>query len=560
MELKDYITPLRRWWWLILASTLVATVASVIATSQQPPIYRSHTTLMVGQAINNPNPSGSDFYLMQQLATTYADIVQREHIRKSVMESLGLSGLPEYTTRVVPNTQLLEITVVDTSPERGQAVANELARQLIMQTPTASGPDQQQREAFVNEQLAQLEESIKSTQAEIQTKQDELSNMFSARQIADAQAQIAGLQGKLNSLQANYASLLSNTGRGAINSLTVIEQAELPVTPVGPNKLLTILLAAVIGFTLAAGAAYLLEYLDDTLKVADDTQKALGLTLLGAIPLIEDLSGGDLIFTHDSKSPAVESYRVLRTNLQFASVDRPVKRLLVTSPGPAEGKTISASNLAAALAQAGNRVVLVDGDLHRPRLHRVFKLVNNAGLTTALLEAHPDPVGLLQDTSIPGLQVLTSGPLPPNPAELLGTARMRELLAVLDEHADTIVIDSPPVTMLSDAAIISTLADGVLLVLMSGQTRREVAKRAVEALRQVNAHVLGVLMNRITPRSGGYYYYKTYYYYKSGYYTGGGDDDKGGSGTRTSRLRRKRRSPSPKPAPAPTQAASSQER
>ena len=154
--------------------------------------------------------------------------------------------------------------------------------------------------------------------------------------------------------------------------------------------------------------------------------------------------------------------------------------------------------------------------------------------------------------------MLTSGPLPPNPAELLGTARMRELLAVLDEHADTIVIDSPPVTMLSDAAIISTLADGVLLVLMSGLTRREVAKRAVEGLRQVNAHVLGILMNRITPRSGGYYYYKTYYYYKSGYYTGGGDDDQGGSGTRTGVARRFRRATEPKSAPAsvPAQAAS----
>ncbi len=564
MELKDYLTPMRRWWWLALASTLVAAVASIIATSQQPPIYNSHVTLMVGQALSNPNPDSTDLYLMGQLATTYADIAQREQIRKGAMEALGLSGLPVYTTRVVPNTQLLEISVVDTDPERCQAVANELARQLIMLTPTSSAADSQKREAFVSDQLAQLEEAITRTQVEIQSKQDELAKMFSARQIADAKVQIDALQNKLYSMQANYAALLSNTGKGAINSLSVIEPADLPVVPIGPNKRLTILLAALIGFGLAAGAAYLLEYLDDTLKVADDTQEALGLTVLGAVPLIENLSGGDLIFTGDSKVPAVESYRVLRTNLQFVSVDKPVKRILITSPGPGEGKTISASNLAAALAQAGNRVILIDGDLHRPRLHRVFGLVNSTGLTTALLEPHPEPVSLLQDTFVPRLQVLSSGPLPPNPAEILGTARMRELLAVLDGHADTILIDSPPVNMLSDGAIIAALADGVLLVLMSGETRREAARRALEALRQVNAHVLGVLINRITPRSGGDYYYKAYYYHhESDYSTGSGGGGEDGSGMSTGRLRRRRRAKEPKAGPtsAPTQATSlSQER
>jgi capsular exopolysaccharide synthesis family protein len=212
---------------------------------------------------------------------------------------------------------------------------------------------------------------------------------------------------------------------------------------------------------------------------------------------------------------------VLRTNLQFAAVDRPLRTLLITSPAPTEGKSLTAANLAVAQAQAGRRVILVDTDLHRPRLHRLFKLRNNAGVTTALLAEHPALDDLLQEASVPGLRVLTSGPLPPNPAELLGSARMKELLVELTAVADTVVLDSPPATAFSDAAILSTQSDGVLLVLDSGHTRREIARRSLEALGRVNARVVGVLLNRMPTRGAGYYYY--YYYYHYGHYYTSGD-------------------------------------
>ncbi len=527
MELKEYIAPLRKWWWLIVASVLVATVSSFLAMRQQPPIYQSRATIMVGRAIENPNPTGNDFWLTQQLAGTYADIAQRAPVREATMAALGLKWLPAYTVRAVPNTQLVEITVVDTSPPRVQAVAAELANQLIRQTPASSAGETQQRQAFVKSQLDELEVKIKETQAEITKKQDELGNMFSARQIADAQTQIAGLQTKLTTLQANYAALLSNTQQGSINTISVIEPPALPTTPIGPNKLATILLAAAIGLVLAGGAAYLLEYLDDTLKNPDDVQKELGLTTLGAVPLIEN-SDGELAAMSGGQSAAAESYRVLRTNLQFAAVDRPLRTLLITSPAPIEGKSMTAANLAAALAQAGRRVVLVDTDLHRPRLHRIFKLRNNAGITSALLEEHPALDALLQETQVQNLRVLTSGPLPPNPAELLGSTRMKELLAELTALADIVVLDSPPATALSDAAILSTQCDGVLLVLDSGKTRREVAKRALEALKRVNARVVGALLNRMPTRGAGYYYY--YYYYTHYYTSGDGQDGSSPSG------------------------------
>jgi len=527
VELKEYILPLRKWWWLIVAATLVATLSSLIATSRQAPIYQTRTTIMVGRAIENPNPNGSDFWLMQQLAGTYADIAKRAPVQDATKAALGLTWLPDYTVRVVPNTQLVEISVVDTSPPRARAVAGELANQLILQTPMQSGSEMDQRQAFIKTQLDDLEVKIKDTQAEIAKKQTDLGNLFSARQIADTQTQIAGLQTKLATLQANYAALLSNTQQGAINTISVIEAAALPVSPIGPNKPATILLAAVIGFILAAGAAFLLEYLDDSLKNPDDVEKNLGLTTLGAIPVMaETATQGELAVIASSHSIASEAFRVLRTNLRFAGVDRPLKAVLITSPSPSEGKSLTAANLGAALAQAGERVILVDTDLHRPRLHRLFGLRNNRGVTSALLEEHPDLDGLLQETTVPGLQVLTSGPLPPNASELLGSARMRELLVALGSQADILLLDSPPATALADAAVLATQTDGVLLILDSGVTRREAARRAMEALRRVNARVVGAILNRLPTSGGGYYYY---YYYHGRYHSS--DDGKPGGGS-----------------------------
>ncbi|MEJ5198455.1 MAG: polysaccharide biosynthesis tyrosine autokinase [Anaerolineae bacterium] len=529
MELKEYIAPLRKWWWLIVAATLVATVSSYLATRQQPPIYESRTTIMVGRAIENPNPSGNDLWLTQQLANTYADIARRSPIREATKAALGLTWLPEYNVRALPNTQLLEIAVVDTSPQRAQAVAAELAHQLIRQTPTSGDTEAQQRQAFITAQLNDLEAKIKETQAEIEKKQNELTNLFSARQIADTQTQIAGLQSKLTTLQANYAALLANTQKGALNTLSVVEPAALPTEPIGPNKPLTILLAATIGLVLAAGAAYLLEYLDDTMKNPDDVQKALGLTTLGAVPWTEELRENQIITLAGGQSAAAEAYRILRTNLQFAAVERPLRTLLITSPAPTEGKSLTAANLGVALAQAGRRVVVLDADLHRPRQHRLFGLRNNVGLTSALLEPRPGLDGLLQDGPTPGLRVLTSGPLPPNAAELLGSTRMRELLGELAADADIVLLDSPPATALADATILSTQCDGVLLVLDCGVTRREMARRALEALRRVNARVVGALLNRMPLRGGGSYYYYYYYYYYGHYYSDDGRDGAGGA-------------------------------
>ncbi len=537
MELKDYLRPLRKWWWLIILATLVAAVSAYFATRQQPPIYRTRTTLMVGTAIENPNPNGNEFWLTQQLANTYADIVKRDNVRAAVMQRLNLTFLPDYTARVVPNTQLIELIVTDIHPLRAQQVAQALAEQLINISPAGPGGEDQQRQAFINGQLNDLEVKIQETQAEIDRKQAELANLFSARQIADAQTQLAALQNKKLTLQANYAALLSNTQRGALNSISIIEPAALNPVPVGPNRRASILLAAAIGALLATAAAFLLDYLDDTLKNPDDIQKTLGLTTLGAAPRLDGKSG-ELVALSSSHSAATEAYRVLRTNLQFAAVESPLRTLLITSPSPGEGKSLTAANLAVALAQAGRRVVLVDADLHKPRIHRLLGLKNNTGLTTALIQEQPEFEDLLQPGPEPGLSVLTSGPLPPNPAELLGSGRARDFFGHLAQQADIVLFDSPPAVALSDAVILGAQLDGVLLVVEAGRTRREVARRALEALRKVHARVIGVALNRMPVNKEGYYYY--YYYQHYDGYAYGSDEKPNGNGNGRERRRKSR--------------------
>lgn len=223
-------------------------------------------------------------------------------------------------------------------------------------------------------------------------------------------------------------------------------------------------------------------------------------------------SGHVLITQTDPKSPVAEAYRSLRTNLQFASLDKPLKSLLVTSAGPDEGKSTVLSNLAVALAQAGNRVIAVGCDLRRPVLHRVFGLDNRVGLTSVLLGQVRIETAL-QPTAIERLRVLVSGPIPPNPSELLGSARMEEVLAELGATADLVVIDSPPIIAVTDAAVLAPKVDGVLLVITYRATPREIARDAKILLDNVKARIVGVVLNRIeAEESYGYYYY--YYYGK----------------------------------------------
>jgi non-specific protein-tyrosine kinase len=242
--------------------------------------------------------------------------------------------------------------------------------------------------------------------------------------------------------------------------------------------------------------------------------RATELPTLGAIARIQGQQYPEkLIAARHPLSPITEAYRVLRTNVQFSSVDKALRTLLITSPGPTEGKSVTLANLAVVIAQAGLRVILVDTDLRRPVLHKVFDLSNNHGLCDAILQPSITWTDLLQSTGVENLRLLSSGALPPNPAELLGSDRMGIMIEDLKQQADIVLFDSPPSLLVADAAILASRIDGVLMVNDAGRTRRTLARQGVEDLRRVRANLLGIVLNQMSARDSGYYY--RYYYYQS---------------------------------------------
>ena len=523
MDLNKYIFPLRKWWWLVVASTLIAATFSSLSVLRQPEIYQARTTLLIGTTINNPNPSGNELFLGQQLAAAYADLANREIVLNATKNALGMNQLPAYFAQALPNTQLIEIYVNDTDPQRAQIVANELADQLILLSPVSNQSEERGRQEFVHQRLNNLEAQIQETEAEIEKLQEELANTFSAQQIEDKQNQISSLQSKLTTMENNYGLLLSNTQQGAINTLTIIESAELPSGPIGSMKGWTILLAAAAGFALAAGTAYLLEYLDDTLKSPDSVMRLFSAPILGRIFDQSDEKNENRLYDADnSNHPLTEPFRALRTEIDLAEMGKSLKTILITSPDIGDGKTSVAVNLALSIAQRGKKVFLLDADLRKPKIHKLFNLPNEEGLADVVFAraVFDWRIGIKEVRQI---SVLTAGDTPPDPAELLSSEKMELFLSELKEVAEVIIIDGPPL-FVPDAMILASKVDGVLLVIRPGHTRQSLAKASMEHIKSVGARVVGVVLNRIPLRGADYYAGKSYLFT---YYSNYGDEREG---------------------------------
>lgn len=317
------------------------------------------------------------------------------------------------------------------------------------------------------------------------------------------------------------------------NNVTTLEPAQAPGSPVSPNRPLILLLGIAGGLGLGVLAALGLDVLDGTVKGEHELEGDFGLTLLGMIPTIKPSSSAQRTqrgpargekwdadtYVHDfPKSAVAESCRTIRTNLSFLASEAPLDTILITSPGPREGKTTTSLSIGSVMAQAGTRVLVVDSDMRRPRIHRTFGVSASPGLSNMLIDgALAEDV--IRPTQIPNLDVLPSGPVPPNPAELMESPRFREVIEELKSRYDRVIFDSPPITPVTDAAVISSLVDGVLLVVRANATRRELLRRAIEQLAAVNADILGSVVNDIdiTRRTTGYYYY---YYRQYGQYYG----------------------------------------
>ena len=327
------------------------------------------------------------------------------------------------------------------------------------------------------------------------------------------------------------------------SNIRIFEPAQVPTLPAGPRRLLSILLAFFLSTAAAVGLAFFLEYLDNTIKTVEDVERYAQLPALGVIPAIATStslrklptkaeqeamvanSGGislpsaslaTQLMTLDNQSTVAEAYRALRTSVLLSSAGHPPKTILVTSGRPGEGKTTTAINTAISLAQLGASVLIIDCDLRRPKVHKVFGISHVHGLST-YLSRDAEINDLIHALPIPNLFLLPCGPTPPNPAELVSSEKMREMLVTLSQQYDHIILDSPPLINVTDPVILSTMVDGVIMVVHAGKSTRDVVRRASQELTGVGAKVFGVVLNNVNLQREGYdeYYYQRYY---TGYY------------------------------------------
>ncbi len=374
---------------------------------------------------------------------------------------------------------------------------------------------------------AELEEATRS-EANLSAKLSALKKQGVA--LGEKSKEYSKLQRAKERSELDYQRLMGRTGETnlskqlRVNNVRVLDSALRPNTPIRPRLILNLFLAAVVGLILGIVLAVATEFTDRTLKTRDDIE-ALGISFLGIIPAIDATaaastsSNRDLFVYDNPKSPAAESCRAIRTNLLFMSPDRPIRRILITSPSPEEGKTTAAVNLALVMAGSGARVLLVDTDLRRPRVHEAFKVRSDKGLTTMVLGESCREDSVIK-SEIKNLDLLLSGPLPPNPSELMHAERFRQTLDTLSSEYDHVIFDSPPIGLVTDAAVLSKSVDGTVLVVKSQQTTRDAAERAVDVLSDIDAKILGAVLNHLNlnDRRYGKQYYQ--YYKKYGYYYG----------------------------------------
>jgi polysaccharide biosynthesis transport protein len=322
-------------------------------------------------------------------------------------------------------------------------------------------------------------------------------------------------------------------GSGTDNNVNVVEIAIPPDTPVSPKRLSTVLGALLLSTLFGAGLALFLEYLDDTIRNTEEVEKYIGLPALAAIPAMDsmprrrlllvganededDRNGkSELLIHSDTRSSLAEAYRQLRTSILLSTAGHAPKSLLITSSLPSEGKTTTAINTAISLAQTGAKVLIIDADMRRPRLHSVFNISNADGLSTILSSdmTGGEILNVIQTDPVTKLNLLPSGPVPPNPAELIGSEQMAKLLSLLQNNFTHVVVDSPPIASFTDGVLIASMVDGVILVVNSGKSSRQVVRRSRQLLQDIGAKIFGVVLNNVNLRSqDNYYYYQSYYH------------------------------------------------
>jgi capsular exopolysaccharide synthesis family protein len=500
---RTYLHILRqRKWWVgsIAVLGLAASLAFSLTAHKQ---YSATAQLLVQPSVNASGVGG-----VQQEPVTQTDVetelqlVTSAPVQQAVRNRL--QSTPAVSASEVGQTDVMAITATSGTPSQASVIANLYATDFVQYQQAVASRSLTTAEAQLGSQISSVGKQLNSLRGNTTSPEaTALLNQEAVLKEQLAQMQVSG-----------------SVDTGAV---VLVTPAQTPVSPSSPKPVQDALLGLAAGLALGLGAAFLRDSFDDRLTSKEATEHAGGAPVLAMIPAVPSWRRQTplVVTVTEPNSPAAESYRSLRTSLQFARQEQQLRSLVVTSPGVGEGKTSTLANLGVVFAQAGERVVLVSCDLRRPRIGQFFGLDEHAGLTSVLLGQRTLEEMVQPVPGFDRLSLLPAGPVPSNPAELLDSAHARDIFTGLRDQYDLVLIDSPPVLPVTDAAILSRHADATLMLAAAGQTRRSDLHRAVEKLDQVGAKILGIVLNKVTRQTGSYYGY-TYSYktYRAGAHVG----------------------------------------
>jgi len=536
-SILDYVQILWRWLWLLLLVAIAAGAVAYYLTDQQPRVYEASAKAIVNVVSRTDYyDSYTATYTSQRLAETYAQTMVTETLLQTVAEKLGYPVTGSVKATSVENSPIFNISVTDSDPQKAADTANaviaafaekvmrdQASRYLELKSSLeAEIADLDNKLTQVNSELSILEIKDAEYEAAVErNKQLEKDGLPTIPVERDPQDYVSRAELELAKAQyqSNRSSLFANLQQirlTEVQSATTISQLNQAIpntTPIQPQPLKSGALAAVVGFMVAAGVVFLIAYLEDEIRDPSELSQRWGIPVIGVITNFS-ASQEPLITLSKPRMPVSESFRSLRTNLQFSGIDAPLKTLLITSASPSDGKSSVAANLATVIAQSDKEVVIVDGDMRRPTMHKVFKLSNRLGLSDYFIRTPDKMTGVVKKTAVNGLSIITSGSLPPNPSELLASTKMQDVINLLAKHFDMVILDSPPLLAVTDALILAKSVDGVILVIDPKKTKRGAIQQAVEQLKRLDARLLGIVLNNIKVKRSSYYYNREYYYSK----------------------------------------------
>jgi non-specific protein-tyrosine kinase len=490
MDVRAYLEILRRRKWVILVTTAVTVIVALAGTLLMVPEYSASTTVRVATAASGSSDYVShDINYADRLMNTYTKIATSGPVMTQLIQKLNLKQPPRVDVEVPANTELMKITVEDQNPTLARDAANTLASILIDQVREQSGAHVQTAQDILKEQLSQ-------TQAELDQARKNYESVLG--RFSPESAQGVAAKRLLDLKEETYTRLLEQYERirlndaVRLNTISIIEPAVVPSVPSKPYTMLNLGLGLFLGLIAGRGLAFLFENMDTTLHTSEQIARTTELAILGKIPTAKRPLQ-NLFFS--TNAPLDDAFRRLRTNILILDNNAPIHALLVTSAEAEEGKSTIVANLARVIAQLGRTVLLVDCDLRSPALRTFFGLRNQFGLSS-VLQQKISPEEALQESGVPGVYVLTSGPPPSNPTELLGSARMPALLDRLAQRFDIVLLDAPALLPVADTTALAAAVDGVALVVRRTRAHQEAVRAACQQLADIKARVLGVIVNQ----------------------------------------------------------------